>query len=754
MRYITLLLFISSCTGTKFLNENQKFYTGAEIEFKGRYKSKADRQLKLDMEELLFPKPNTTILGSRPLVWVHFVAGTPKKEKGLRHWLKYKFGKEPVFFSEVDYRHTAELMNNKMHNEGFFENDVEYQVKESKKTARVIYTIVPGRPYHVGEITYESAEDPISKALEELKPASLISTGSRYRLDDLASERTRLKDGLKNKGFYYIDENHLIFDVDTTAGDRQVDVMLRKKSNIPAKAENIYRISDVFVVQDQKKSDSSVRAADTLFVDSVYYYDPGRMFRPGAVLGKVNLKPGNLYTQNDHNFTIGKLINLNAFRYVNVNFSETGEEGKLDAMVHLIPAEKKSLRVELQGAINSNDYVGPLLRATFQNRNFLRGAEVFELSLTAGFETQIYGGQQSGSLTSFELGAGASLVFPDFVLPVPFDFRNSRFVPQTEVRLGVKRINRVNFFSMSSVDLGFGYRWNETVRKKHVVFPIDISVVNLTSTTEEFRELLEINSFLRSSYEEQFILGSRYSYFYNTQAQEKRGSIDDFYFNGNIDLSGNIAYLLQSSVSSNPEGDYSILGSEYSQFAKVDVDFRYYRKISSKSKLATRVIAGAGYAYGNSESLPFIKQFSIGGSGSIRAFRARSIGPGSYRDPSVAQGGIFIDQTGDIKFEWNTEYRFDILGSLKGALFADVGNIWTIREDENRPGSHFAVKNFISEMAMGAGFGIRYDANFFVIRFDLAVPLREPFHPLAERWVFNDIGFDKVVYNIAIGYPF
>lgn len=246
--------------------------------------------------------------------------------------------------------------------------------------------------------------------------------------------------------------------------------------------------------------------------------------------------------------------------------------------------------------------------------------------------------------------------------------------------------------------------------------------------------------------------------------EEKKFRTHNFYFKGNADVAGNLFYAVQRQLNKTGEKPLQIFNSPYSQYIKGDIDFRHYWQFDIHNKLATRIILGAGYAYKNSTSLPYIKQFSIGGSNSIRAFPARSIGPGTYnvRTDTSQNATQFIDQRGDLKLEGNIEYRFDIIKILKGAVFLDAGNIWLLRQDtlETRVGATFNRKTFLNELAVGTGFGLRFDFSFFVLRLDLAFPLRKPYL-LDDPWVVDNIDFgsktwrkENLIFNIAIGYPF
>ncbi|MGE5520162.1 MAG: BamA/TamA family outer membrane protein, partial [Candidatus Dadabacteria bacterium] len=273
---------------------------------------------------------------------------------------------------------------------------------------------------------------------------------------------------------------------------------------------------------------------------------------------------------------------------------------------------------------------------------------------------------------------------------------------------------------------------------------------NITSL---YKQDLAVNPTLRHVTDTQFILGSNYQFTLDQQASgiEK---INSFYFNGVADVSGNLAGLF---VSATKTTDKRLFGVPFSQYLKFDVDGRYYRKVGLGSTWANRIAFGYGIPYGNSFQLPYIKQFFTGGNNSIRAFRSRTVGPGTYH-ALPTQNGYIPDQTGDIKFELNTEYRPQISGPLYGALFIDAGNIWLKNEDPNKPGSKFTGK-FLKELAVGTGVGLRMDIQLFVIRFDVAFPVRKPW--LSNPWVLNQIRLgngnwrrENVIYNLAIGYPF
>ena len=402
-----------------------------------------------------------------------------------------------------------------------------------------------------------------------------------------------------------------------------------------------------------------------------------------------------------------------------------------------------------------------MLNSSFRNRNLFGGAELFTLSGEVGLEMPVGGGQSGGN--SYLVGTRGELDLPQFLVPFRLNNVSSLFVPKTRIVLGFNLLDRLQYYQLFSVDASFGYNWKESLSKEHNLSLLSITFAHLANTTQKFNDLLNANPLLKKSFEQQFIIGENYSFTYNDQLEKDH--TNHLYFKGSIDLSGNLLQLVQSlfyKQKATPDTPYEIFGTAYSQYYRFDIDLRhYFNSIDQRSSLASRLIAGIGVAYGNSATLPYVKQFYIGGSNSVRAFSARSLGPGSYKIPDSLAAKSFIDQAGDITLEANTEYRFPIISIVKGALFVDAGNIWLLQEDPDRPGSKFSGKTFLDEIAVGTGVGLRFDLSFFILRLDLAFPLRVPYLPQGERWVTNKIDFgnsswlkNNLLLNVAIGYPY
>jgi outer membrane protein insertion porin family len=718
------------------------------------------------------PKPNTMILGSRPSVWMYYKAGTPKKKKGLRYLIKSKLGQPPVLLTDAKPDQTAKTLAGQLNNNGYFRSKVKYHVITKRKTSKIIYDVELHPDYRIRAIDYSDMHDSIyANIINTVKKHSLLKPKQRYNLERLRAEQERIRKAVQDYGFYYFDDRYLIYEADSTVGDKQVDLDLKLEPGIPDKAKRPYHLDNVTVLPDYALTkDTTNIPFDTTMVNHFTYVDDRHDFRPHVITDVINLKPGNLYRHNDWDLTLNHLMGLGNFKFVNVKFADSPKDSSsLNASVYLTPLLKKSLRMEFQAVSKSNNFVGPGFNVTFTNRNFFRGAELFQLKLNTGYEWQT-GRLHAGPLNSYEVGLESSVAVPRFITPIRIDYHSKRYLPQTIFKVGYTLQQRVSYFRLNSLNASIGYTWRQSTSKTHALYPIDLNYVQLSRTSSVFDSLLRNNPVLTRAFENQFIPGLRYTFTLNTQLTEPRPDKfserhyrkSNFYFQGSLDIAGNLLHLYQRSVTNPESKPYTLFGSPYSQYVRNDIDFRYYWQMNRRNKIATRILIGVGYPYGNSNTLPYIKQFAAGGANSIRAFPARSLGPGTYNvRADTNMKTFFIDQRGDIKIEGNIEHRFDITKVVKSALFIDAGNIWLWHNDPNRPGGAFDRKTFMQQLAVGAGFGLRFDFSFFVLRSDIGIPMRKPWLEPSKRWVINDIDFgskdwraQNILVNIAIGYPF
>jgi outer membrane protein insertion porin family len=761
--YLAILVFILwGCNATKHLPPGEELYTGPEVRINPVGDVKHKKALKKDLEKALGPKPNSSILGLRPKVWVYNTFKT-EKEKGFKAWLRKTLGEKPVLLSDVDPQKMVEVLMSRMESKGYFKSLADYKVIHGKnRKAKVLYTAKARPQFIIHSIALPEGDDTLSRQIRASMDKTLLETGDPYDLDKLKQERERIDARLKNQGYYFFNPQYLHYKVDTTLGNHRLGMKMEIKEDIPPQARQEYRLNDIFVFTNYSLSRDSA-AANAYGVrdrkSGYYFVNDQDIIRTNPVAKNIFLSRGNVYSRRDHNLTLARLMGMGIFKFVDVKIqtaSPPDSVNKLDALIYLTPMDPKSLKLELLGVTKSNNYTGPVLNASFRNRSAFRGAELFILNLKAGFETQF--GQRASGLGSYELGVNTDLVLPTFVSPFRIKRTNNTFVPKTKFDLGFSFLRRIQYYSLNSFSFSYGYRWREVTTKEHELSPVAITYVHLSDSTHRFNAILDRNPFLRKSFRDQFILGSVYSFTYNNQVYAERKH--QFYFNSNLDLSGNLFHSLQDAFGGRTrEGEFRVLGKPYSQYSKLTLEGRYTLKLNQKSSLATRLIAGAGVPYGNSDILPYIKQYFIGGANSIRAFRARSLGPGSYILPDTLYRA-FSDQSGDLKLEGNIEYRFDIISVLKGAFFIDAGNIWILKDNPSLPGGKFNAETFTRDIAAGTGTGVRVDISFIVVRLDVAFPIRKP-SVEGESWILKKIKLsdatwrrENLLFNFAVGYPF
>lgn len=761
---LTVAATVTSCSNIKYLKEGQSLYTSATVKIKNDSISKKQKkELQSALESNLTPKPNSTFLGLRPKLYFYNIAKEPKKQKGFNYWLKYKMGEKPVLLSDVDREFNKDILVNYSENKGYFNAKATEEIISKNRKSQIIYSLNPGSQYLISQIKFQEDSTLINKEIQTLKAKSLLKVGEPFDLDVIKAERERIDNALKERGFYYFHPDNIIVQADSTvAKNHKVELDVKLKDQTPDLATQQYSIDKVIVfpnynIRDVKKGKYNIPMdVDSLSqyaYQDLYMIDPDHKFKPKIFDRALYFKKGDLYNRKNHNLTLNRLISLGVFKFVKNEFVVSDSlKHQFDAYYLLTPREIQSLRLEALGRTNSANYVGSELNLNWTHRNIFRGAEQLKGSVYGAFDVQMGGPKDANNI--FRAGANAQLSIPRIVAPFRFN-SSSAFVPRTNINLGYEYQSRTQLYTLHNFNTSFGYLWKENIRKEHDLKVIDVTLVAPQNITDLYREQMADNPTLQRVVEKQLIFGPTYTYTYTNTASAKKNTI---YYRGMLDLAGNITGLLTGANAKDGK-QKEILGVPFSQYAKMENDFRFYHKLSDKTSFASRMIAGIAYPYGNSEFVPFSRQFFVGGSNSIRAFRARTLGPGSY-DPRTQNASFYFDQSGDIKLEFNAEYRANLYKFLNVAAFVDAGNIWLINDDPTRPGGKF-TKNFMDDLAVGAGVGLRLDFSILVLRLDLAMPLRIPYYEKGDRWTLDRINFgdsawrkDNLILNIAIGYPF
>ena len=760
-----VLLAFNACNPTKYVPANKTLLDKSEINIDNK------RIRKADIKPYIKQEPNKKIFGARFHLGLYNLSNIERT--GWPHgWLR-RIGEEPVIFDPFSTAKSSEEIESYLFSRGYFNAEVSTDTSTSKQKTDVVYDVMAKEPYRIKRVHYNIRDDNIRKLFFMDTINCLIREGEIYDVDVLQSERIRLERFIKDMGFYSFSRDHVYFEVDSTVGNRQVDIFYEVRKFLSYSDDNRviesehkrYRINEVYIYTDWNpkvaldEGASYLAGQDTIYHEGFWFISDREKHsvKPGVIAQSLYIKPGDLFQLTNMDRSQDHLNSLQSFRLVNIGYSVPGtvedwEHGELplDCVIRLTTVTQQEFRVELEGT-NSAGNLGGAVNLVYQHKNLFRGAERLNIKLKGAYET--LSEQVSGSRSTQEYGFETSLTLPRFMLPfLEKEEFIKKYNPKTVITAAYN-YQKMPVYTRTVANASFGYNWQGNRFTRHSVYPLQLNVVNLPFIDPEFEMSIDTTSYLAYSYKDVFLLGGNYIYVFNNQNIKKARDYWFIKFTGEV--AGNLLSLAYRLGDVEPgEGDnYEIFGQPFAQYARADIDLRYNRRLNDVSSVVYRGFVGVGIPYGNSKAVPFEKQYFSGGANSIRGWQVRSLGPGSYSPVSRS----FFNMTADIKIEFNAEYRFKLFWILEGALFLDAGNIWTFYEDEDREGTQFKFDSFYRDLAVGTGTGLRFDLNFVILRADLGMKLRDPQLPDPPRWIpqRRDLNFrDDFTLHISIGYPF
>ncbi len=689
----------------------------------------------------------------------------------LAKW-RLTVGEAPVILDSGMTSRSSKQIELFLKNQGFFNAKVVDSIglqPGRKQMRNALFTLYAGTPYTIRSISYDIEDPTVADLVKSDTSNRIIRLGKNYSTDELDLERGRITEFLKNKGYFAFVKNFITFRADSSLGSHQVDLTLDIDNPVKRIAGYVdstvstphtrYKINNIFVYADYTLRRDSTSTPDTLFFDNIHYVSDRELrFRPRALKPAITINHGDLYSKKEADLTYRRIAEFNTFKFINIQFRPTlgDTTGLLDCEIQVSPKKRQSYTIQTQGTNKAGD-LGVSLDVIYQNKNLLRGLELFEVRLNTTVEVQriISDVNQDNQTIQKYLPFNTFLFGPVVSLKLPKIPKFMHFLGTTGQKTSIT--TSFNYqqrpdYQRNIFNLAYGYSAQYGRHITHTINPAEINFVYVNLGTE-FSNLLDKsnNLFLKNSFQSQLISSMRYSFIYNGQHV---GETKNFiFFQGNFESSG---FLLRQSRAfyANPgintSNQYVVFGVPFSQFVRFDTDLRYYRFLGKSSSLAMRSFVGLGIPYGNSKVMPFVKSFFGGGANGIRAWIARSLGPGGYENPT----NVRFDQIGDIKLEWNLEYRSTIYKIFEGAAFVDAGNIWLRQKDLQRPLAEFDAQRFYKEIAIGVGAGLRFNFDFFIIRLDVAYKMRDPSGPLGDRWVIQYQKLRQGNLNFGIGYPF
>ena len=758
------LIWSSSCSTTKLIPEGEVLYTGVK-KITIVSDSAADKipgDVESAIKEPLSVAPNNPLFS--PYVRTPFPIGLwayntfkTDKTKGFKHWMFAKFAKEPVLISKVQPDIRVKAVENILNNYGYFGSQASYELlpdKRNPQKARVNYTVNVAPPVRYGEIEYRFPETPLGTLIDSTRYSSLLQTGKQYNADTLAMERSRIASLARGRGYYFFRPEYVEYLADSTLHPRQIALRLVPQKGIPEVALRKYFVGNIQVVLQPVVPTS--QPFDTIQAGefTILTHQPLKV-RKSVLRRSIEMRRGDLFDATAPEKSLSNLNKLDIFRYVNMDVTPIDSIGNSDSLNVSIQAQFDTpleAEFEVDVSSKSNNFIGPGVIFGLNRKNVFGGGEKLSVRLNGAYEWQT-GKQPAGSksslLNSYEFGLNSTLAIPRLLAPRVITRRN-RYPARTSFQLGADLMNRPKYFRMLSFNGSAFFDFQTSPTRYHTLTPFKLVYNNLLNLSAEFNQTLEENPALALSFRNQFIPSMSYSYTIDKTYGPNNGK--RLFWQNSITEAGNILSVVTHCLGQRG-ADKKLFGSTFSQFIKAVSEFKYYKKTRKNDWIASRILVGIEHAYGNSSVVPYSEQFYIGGANSIRAFTIRSLGPGSYK-PSADNANAFLDQTGTFKLELNTEWRFNIYNRLNGALFVDAGNIWLLKKDPMRPGGELTMKNFFEEIAVGTGFGFRYDISYLVLRADLGIAIHAPYKT-DKKGYYNIESFGKGLgFHLAIGYPF
>ena len=763
---VILCCWLVSCSTTKNLPEGETLYTGIDkLEVVNEDKTPAGVLALTEVEAALAYAPNNAIFGSSSMrwpipfgLWVYNGFEKYHDKKGLGRWIFDHMGTSPVLMSSVNGETRAKVATNLLRDYGYFNGSVSYKEVPQKdpQKAKVSYLIDMAQPYYLDSIAYLKYPVYADSLIHATLSQSVLRSGENFSVLKLEEERQRLSALFRNHGYYYYRPEFTTYRADTLQKPGHVGLQVVPKTGIPVEAKKQYYLGKTSVYLTGYNDEPPT---DTLNLRTMTLYYSGKKpgIRPGVLMRNFFFRKGELFSQDRQTFTQEAIARMGVFRYSEFRYAPQDTASNCDTLnVNMYATFDKPYNAELEFNVTtkSTDQTGPGAIFKITRNNFQRMGANLSFELRGSYEWQTNSNVEGNSskLNSYEIGTSLSLDFPRLILPwKDSDLRRSRFPQKTSFKIYGNLLNRAKFFNMLSFGGNVTYEFRRSRLWKHSVAPFQLTFNTLMSSTERFDSITATNPSLALSLGDQFIPSMNYTLTYDNARLKPRNQL---WWETSVTSAGNVTSLLYATLGKGfNEKNKELLGTPFAQFLKLTSEVRMLFKVGEKQHIATRLMGGVLWSYGNQTIAPYSEQFYIGGANSLRAFTVRSIGPGTYNPGQNTKYG-YLDQTGDVKLEANVEYRFPIFGDLYGATFLDAGNVWLMRKDPNRPGGELTLKNFAKSIAVNTGLGVRYDLTFLVIRLDLGIALHVPYET-GKSGYYNIPKFkDGLGFHFAIGYPF
>lgn len=684
-----------------------------------------------EIESYIKQKPNSYIIfGWNPFLNIYNWSGK-NADKGINKFLR-KIGTAPVVYQPSQVEASVENINRHLEYLGYYGSDVRSEVRVNGKRVTVTYSVTLGRRYRIGNVSFAVPDGEFKEDFYADTAAVSIRPGDFLSEDALEKETERAASMFRRKGYFGFTKNYFSFEADTLARRDTADLLMTVKEYTRNQTAEYARPHRKY-----------------FFGDVSISYDNDLKFNDRVLKNICTIRPGAMYDEREVNTTYSRLSALRLFSGVNVSLNPR-DSGIVDCDISLTKSRMQGFKVNLEGSTNSTGLIGISPQVSYYHKNIFHGGQWLNLGFLGNFQFKY----DDRSVKSNEFGVSAGLSFPEF-LGLPNSIFHGPSVPRTEINASYNYQNRPEY-TRNMISTSYGYSGSLRNGKFFYQFyPIQAKIVRLTNLDPNFYTTLSGNPFMRDAYQNHFDVGSGLVAYYTTSTALVPKETYE-YARLQLDASGNVLSLFNKAMKSDEYGSRLIWNTPYSQYIRTELTLgkTFVFGKNGGQALAIRLLGGVGYAYGNSSTIPFEKQFYSGGANSMRGWQARSLGPGNSKADTTF---VIPSQTGDVKLEANLEYRFPMFWKLCGAVFTDVGNIWTLKETDSDKGyhTHFDLKNLAASLAADWGIGLRVDLNFLILRLDMGMKVYDPSLDTA-RWRSPSQWLKKDGYTLhfGVGYPF
>ena len=751
---------------------------------------------KEEIEAALATAPNGSLFGSSyyrtPWSWRLWIYNKyAHKDSPFARWMTKSFGRAPVLMSQVNPALRASVARSVLQNHGYFRGDVTYETvtKKNPQKCKIGYTIHLDTLFTLDSVAYVNFPDSLQALIDSTRKESFIKSGKPFSVSALDNERTRVSNLFRNNGYYYYNSDYASYLADTFQVAGKSQLRFQMVNGLPPEALRKWYIGNITVQFRKSMRDQLTDSVKRRHL-TIRFSGKNPPIRPNVILQNLRLRPRQEFNYDNYLESASKINATGVFSSTDFQFTPRAGTDSLDLLLNCVFDKPYDFYFEANAIGRTSGRYGPEAKIGFTRRNLFRGGEKLDINLHGSYEWQRGGGEHS---STYQYGADASIEFPRIIAPFyssdrvrrdkngrPIRRRRPYAAPTTYAKVSSDFVKRPEYYRMHVVSGEWTYRWQPTYSHRHEFSPLTVNYQFKSSTTEKFDSILSKNMFMIPMMDDYLIPKMRYTYTYTSPANMH----NPIRLETTLEESGNALSLIDLACGhSYDEKNKTLFKSPYAQFLRIETDLTKTWSVGEASRLVAHLNAGIIYSYGNSTEAPFSEMFYAGGANSIRAFSIRSIGPGRFSDYGLNQKQFsYLMCNGDLKLIGNLEYRTPLFGNLEGALFLDLGNVWRLHpidigspEDYNdtviddvtyTPEQQydaysrwmdlmtFNSSDFLNDLALGTGIGLRYNLGFLVVRLDWGIALHFPYDT-GKSGYFNIPSFkDAHTLHFAIGYPF